>query len=276
MADDFDFEEYDRWLEGQPKQVAVVLATRNALRVLPMNALLLYSEHPMLESLRGITLPQFRTVAACWNSGVGGVWDSFADTGDAACAAIKTALDEVGPADHSFPDGSGLQSAVLAAVWAADAAFGRGLIYAGSRLGPAIQSVSATGAFRSAAACDFGVYDASLIDRSEIIKGEKPESLAFQPLWWNLPNKKSVRYWGILKAELLHQAPHWSAWTDWYEDRLWGSERSRPVITKLEAARVLEPTDKQWKAGPDVINPLLLEIEARYRKSQVDPDEVPA
>lgn len=62
---------------------------------------------------------------------------------------------------------------------------------------------------------------------------------------------------------------NWNVWIDWYNDRLNGADRSRPIIEKLEIARVLIP-DEDWAQGPAHLNLLIQRLEDQYRR--VDPD----
>ncbi|MGF1463606.1 MAG: hypothetical protein ACFB2Z_10645, partial [Maricaulaceae bacterium] len=110
-------------------------------------------------------------------------------------------------------------------------------------------------------------------DRAQVEQG-RVKALSAQPLWADKPPDWTHAAWGDFKAALLADGDHWRAWTDWYERRLIGA----PIHLELERARVLEPSRADWEnnEGPERVNRLLLDIEARFApEPEPEPDGQP-
>lgn len=92
--------------------------------------------------------------------------------------------------------------------------------------------------------------DAEKLDRSF-----SPVKLAMHDLWPSGSPSFVARRWGSLKDALQDDSKDWSAWGEWYQDRLAGA----PLDEALEVARAKIP-NQIWREGPSVANRLISEI----------------
>ncbi len=117
---------------------------------------------------------------------------------------------------------------------------------------------SALSAARSAAWATVA-EDATVVETSG-----SADALMRSPLWTGGVPDNIREDWNWLKVSLLALDEDWWVWTDWYEDRLYGSEHGRPLIEELERGRVLIP-DADWDKGPKHVNALIADLEAEFR-----------
>lgn len=290
VADIRDSDSLEAWLEGQPREVAVIVAARAALRVLP---LVVSEGEGDRGDKRAALLRYCRAVAAAW---VAGTWPAHAftvrsaasdaafasdaasdaafaaDSADAASAAASdAAADAAFAADAAAADAA--TAAADAASAAADAAFAAAAASRAAFASGAVFDGAAAGASRAAGT--FGgdaIYDRINDDAKFIESGRNVFELGVAPLWrGDIPGLIRQRWDGFRNALPKDVYVHWNVWIDWYEDRLRGSAGSRPVIEELEIARVLIP-GKEWEQGAAHVNALIKLLEDEHRR--VDPDDV--
>jgi hypothetical protein len=267
LAEIEDRKNLERWLADKPREVAVAIAARAALRVSPeLRALFLLLEYS--ESVRepqDILSPLLRASLMSWvaaNCPTYRIDDKTARTASAEAANAASAIHSAASAD------------------AANSAAGRRTYGAWARVAAIDAADVAVAAARSHAVADAAagafVADAVVHDRADawravssdiaMIEGEGIAGfvgnlLATQPLWPGEPPDWALEHWQALKSELLSLDQDWDVWTRWYEDRLYG----RPFNEALEVARVSEIAEEEWKQGPAVVNARIKEIEARFR-----------
>ena len=98
-------------------------------------------------------------------------------------------------------------------------------------------------------------------------------------MWEGGPPADILAMWAHLRGQLLYLDQNWWVWIRWYEDRLYGASDllSRSLIMDLELARILEPTEEDWKKGPAHVNAMLAALEERYRRPSIKvPQQDPA
>ncbi|SDU14828.1 hypothetical protein SAMN05428979_1925 [Stappia sp. ES.058] len=240
MADkDFDREEFQQWLKGHPPEVAVALASRAALRVLPIVGRGKAASEKTVDTL---FLPLLRATTLAW---------LFVDDRNHARVNRAAAADAArAAADAAAPYAS------AAAFAAADAAAADA--YASA------DAAAYAAAYASAAAFAADAADAAAAalksDREAIETGVPALDLARRQLWpGNIPEDLAGN-WRELRKGLLALDPNWSVWTDWYDDRLAG----RPADLEFDIARANLP-EALWDKGAKAVNAELVRIRDEFR-----------
>lgn len=210
-----------------------------------------------------LVLPIFRVVAASW---LAGTWPSQG-------AAVRSAESALSAADstsyaaysaESVGHESALSDALNAAAFSARSA-------AHSAAGSAADSARFADAALSAAFFSHSAHSAALWESvstdATAIETQSPSGQVMQlPLWATTTPEWASAEWQQLQQMLVSLDSNWRVWTEWYDDRLRGAEspKSRPLIEKLELARVLIP-DEDWVKGPGHVNAIIADLEAQYR-----------
>ncbi len=252
-----------RWLNYQTREASVLVATRAALRALPALAFV-----EAIHDRNTVLLPVFRAMAAPWTAGT---WPSHREGVSKASARVAEAADKAANsadkvARAASRAGEAAEARSVARMTDAASAANTTAFVAGDRVvDRAVAAVSAAAEVAEGDFEEFEFWSEVSADAGAIERGLTVRELAGLPLWTGTTPDSSQFDWKTLKAALLATNDHWRAWTDWYDDRLAGN-RGRPIIEQLELQRVLVPKDEDWKLGADVINPILLELEDKYRR----------
>lgn len=257
-----DQEDLEAWLKTQPHEVAVAIAARAALRVLPLTACispLLLARHREELILAIIEANAVARVAAkhpsqSINNHVGRrAWEAAnaADATDAAAYAAGAAA--------AFA----VTNPARAVARAADAtAYARARRRFPGRLADSA-SILARGTF-AAAMWKVVSHDANLI-----VFGRSASELASRPLWPDGAPDWASDHWGRLR-DTLPREDDWQVWIDWYQRRLDGF--ADPKDIELVFATV--PKEK-WNEGSAAANRWIkLRLEELQHKKEEKPDPV--
>ena len=226
--------ELEEWLRDKPREFAVAIASRAALRTLPA----LFSSHDMV-------LPVFRAAFVSWVASGSSEVKLRQEAAIAAAAADDVAE---GEAPALF--------VARSAAWAA---------YAAARNRPAVDAADAVRCAELAAgAARADVWAAVSSDMAMLADDHRrkltPARLAFRRLWPKGRPQRTTTDWQVLKTALLEAGEDWEVWTEWYDARVNG----RRPNEALEVARILEVEDAIWRAGPKVANAHIKSLIAKY------------
>jgi hypothetical protein len=215
-----DRETLEAWLTDQPREVAVMIAARAALRVLP-GAAWFFEMGGTRDRARAYALLLFRcglaSLLALARSGVGPFVRTAAQSplNDRLKDASNVAYDLSGGMDDAFAAHVAVR-AMLSSVHAASdrmrsQSHGPGLPdgLAGAEMWNAIRWDCRSLAARAAT----GV-------------------LAVARLWPNDPPDETVARWQAMSSALKGQGRNWEFWIDWYEDVVAGRVRNWDVLVR--------------------------------------------
>lgn len=251
MVDFSDRDDVKRWLdaiepERRRREVAVAMAARAALRVLPLLSREVAENRDPGVALVAAVLPGFRAVALAWF--VGKFPIHRADLRTATSAAAASVL----TAAHTFAAATDAATAAHAAAVAA----GNDAAAPAATADAVFAAISASDAapfnYRASADASDNAKFAAADDAELIDSGRSGAKLAGSPLWPGGAPHWASDAWGELKRVLLAANQGWDVWTDWYEARLSG-DAAHPPNEGLETARAMIPSDR-WQLGPAVVN----------------------
>lgn len=243
-------EELEAWLQGRPREVAIALAARSALRVLP-----LLSRSKEREGFRSnIVLPVFRSASLSWSA-----------TKDAAHEPGSTIMDATtfAEVDVTTMDAARAAAFALAAI---TVDLKRTVTFAAAAADSAAKAFTVAASIpfvRGAANAIVAFWPAVSDDATRLGGGAAASAIAGLPLWLDRPPVEWL--WRDLKAYLLAAGEDWEVWTDWYEDRLQGRVRDE----KRELAYV-QIENALWDQGPAVVN-----AEIKRRIEEIEANEAP-
>lgn len=229
-------------LDGEPRQLAIIIAARAALRVVP---LLVDLSSMRTRDLSSVVLPVLRAFAAPWAAAKypAHSLEFRADTAALAASFAASAADAADVAHAAFFAARTVDSAaaVVAAVDAADAA--------------AYASANAEDAFWSALSADLGAWSARQA-------GALLKDLIDYELWLTpTPDALRSQRREFIDA-FISRGEGWQHWLAWLEDRHVGF----PADEEKELARLTLPEDL-WEAGTksiDGVKAVNAEIQRRF------------
>lgn len=238
-----DAASFGPWLEQHPLQWSTVVATRAALRVLPLDASPLEA---ILERFRATALARYS--AKHPNLALGTSYIAHA----------KTAFDAASQGnDASLACASAVRAAAEVAV-------------AREQRSAAVQVFisAASGISYAAKAASFALGEEALLqavvdDANFLLKGGTFETLMDTELWWGA-RSEIEQEWRLLSEHLLTDGPHWAVWVDWYGDILTGVSSTAATDEAFTDLRSNLP----WVHGSDAV---CLEIHRRLVASNPDP-----
>jgi hypothetical protein len=268
-----DEDDVVRWLEGKPREVAVAISVRAALRVAPLLITAIPLPGGDVEAaIAEIILPEFRAMAESWGAVVGHVefrdsdphLASYLDVARAASGGGMAARDAAMAIFNVYVAAFGGDNNIIAASAsrcvtsaAGAAASDEAVGYAGAGRTPranqeAIKTQAAELVFAAISA------DAEFIDT-----GSPPATLAARPLWPKGVPNWAWNTWVTLERTLISDNADWKVWTEWYRDRFEG----RSFIPTLEAARVQIPEDI-WQQGARAVNAEIARLISEDRNTE--------
>lgn len=227
-------ENITRWLEGKPNHVAVVLAARAAIRVIPLlTTAFSLNRRAENDAQSDAVLKVFRCAAAAW--AVAAYPGRAIDLRSAAAIAGSSIDDRIA------------SKAEAAAAWASAAAdapaddVGRFSSHAVAYAVAAATDVSRQALDDILNSC---AADADLLEQ-----GFSAPTLALSSTLWPSDPDWAFDRWAHLESALLGAQEDWEVWTDWYEARL----KAGGADQDIEVRRVTIP-NKTWNLGPKVVN----------------------
>jgi hypothetical protein len=259
-------DEFERWLNNigpaeLGRQVAIVLAGRAALRVVPILISAFGPEPGQRGRLHSdLVLPAFRAAALVW------VAAEYPARQRALAVAADHATEGGEAATSSAKEAAGGSAEAMAAFVAARAACLAVLANSAARAAFAVT-------YAMDAAIDFAAEALRATDiEAGAIANETPAAqLAAWPLWPFDAPPSVLDEWGRLKGMLLSANEGWEVWTDWYEARLAG-DAAYPPNEALEVARATIP-DEIWKQGPAAVNAAIKRLIDEHQQGELVVDE---
>ncbi|MFZ2493409.1 MAG: hypothetical protein WA208_18160 [Thermoanaerobaculia bacterium] len=251
-------EDFEKWLEGKPREVAVALAARAVLRVLPRVWMARNA------SIRGdfravIVLPVFRATGVAWSAAK---YPDQATKLQGFAAPAAEAAFTAASANAAAHAADTIYAAARAAERAAIAIVVNSTHNAAAATDYAADATNDTAAFWSALSSD-----ATRIQDKRV----KPEVVASSALWPQASPPEINELWQEMKRDLRAAGHDWDVWLDWYDARLDGLFRDE----KRERAYVLI-FDDLWKAGPAIVNAeIKRRIEPLQPAEEVPPEPAP-
>lgn len=247
-------EDLEEWLRKRPREDAVLIAARIALRSLPLLAPVIHANEE--EDRKTVLLPVMRGLLVASVAGFHHLDDlelarlaSKVTSSSAALSALYETLDSI----HSAIDALlsipqlATKDELLVNVVETAIAFERAL---------EAHTEGAGSAARSAMIADVlvleklgshaGLASSPLWLSGRVPKSSSPSRFLYDPI--NIP-EPSFRLWNWLRRDLRSANEDWFVWVDWYQDRLDGKAANED----LEVAKALIP-DETWDAGPAVLN----------------------
>jgi hypothetical protein len=212
-----DRESLERWLQDQPRETAVTIATRTALRVAPFTV-----RYP---SLFASQVPNtFRATALARAAGKYPARANELRTVGfdapylSAGAVARNAREVVNAADYAY-------QAAYAAAYAAEA----------------------VEAYTNAAYAAAAIWAEIRIDAGTVVRGGVA-ALADRQLWSDGQPDWVEDHWAKLRSALPYRED-WDVWIDWYEERLSGvpSDEAYDVVFATVPA-------EEWDKGPAAAN----------------------
>lgn len=275
MVNFSDDNELRRWFEARPREVAVVMAARAALRALPI--LVERYEQGSKRYRSSTVLPCFHAAVTSWLAA------RFPDHSipirnvamAAERAAVRAADVADGDVDNSTPAGEAAYAAGAAARAVHDACVADSYAAAIERAGPDIDArdhaeaayrdfqYAAAGAAVTAVKCGAFAVGASAaedaitgdiaafegVDTAESLRRRVLE-LAMTRLWRLREGGPLLETWRRMRETLLRANEDWDVWTGLYDALLTGQGPNDPAVA---LAYVTLP-DAMWGDGPEVVN----------------------
>lgn len=248
VVDFANHDEVKRWLNAikpieQQREVAVAMAARAALRVLPLLARELRRGARAEGDIQAhLILSCLRAAALSWTAGRYPVRDELRRDAYLFAAGHRATDLAADDATYSQARAAGVVVTTEPLITIDVAADAMG--YAVSATDKAALTVAHTAVNATAEVLE--------LDRARIDSGHSGAELAGLPLWPLRAAAWATDNWRTLKSALLAAGQDWEVWTDWYEARLAGDTASAPNEA-LEVARAMIP-DAVWRKGPETAN----------------------
>jgi hypothetical protein len=243
-----DFESFEVWLRTQPREVAVILTARTALRLLPQFPGYVQTKQLNQRQISEAAAPLFRALALA-----------------RVAAKYPARIQELGPATYAAAGAIKTDNDANAA---AGAAYAAAIAVADEgRTGSAARSL----AMRASNDNDKSHWAALSADASFLKSAERSSltlvTLAERPLW---PPSAGVTGTTNSWLKLFDTLPHheaWDVWIEWFKAGLAGG----PVPEEIERVYAAVPQAK-WEEGPAAANAWIKAELARLRDERTRED----
>jgi len=238
-------DEFETWLQGKPVEWARVIASRTALRVLPLLEQAFVSDQ--LEKHHSLTLTSVTFLANLISWSTSKYPDHDMRSASAAAAASADAASAAFAADAAAAAFAAAASTAFAA--AADAtAF-------------ADAAAAAASAAAASAAAASAIWNSISADAMALQNGVIPKELASHKLWPASRPDWARTAWDSLKSQLIKLGDEWDVWIRWYRSRLAGKPSfsipsriiDEPVAEKIDLA-IADSSDDFWEQDPAIVN----------------------
>lgn len=260
MADEMNREKLEAWLKDRPREVAVAIAARAALRLMPFYA----SELDLKISGRNVNDVLIRWLRCNLSSGVAVTCSNLDMIAGSIAHAVSTADPNyaaiaIDPA--IAPNSANATRAAYAAVNAASAARAKDNITSTQFVSRAEldSHVAAAAAWKSIAE-----------DADALASGIEPAVLLGMPIWPNGVPDELVAYESAL-LRYFSSTPSMGFWGRWYERMRDGDPMNWEMQTKIVLI-----DNEIWEVGAEAVADKIAKIEARYTKPQLPQDALRA
>jgi hypothetical protein len=269
-----------RWLKDKPREFAVVIGARAALRVAPMLVTSLGVRGGGVERIgRKTILPTFRGLATSW---VASRWPTYSavlrDTCTASARAAGTSAAVESDSGAAYAADAAFRAAEAAAAGARPVAVAKSanaIAASAASAGYAADASIVTDNSAASNAAREAIYAAISADATALEamansgdRGarENAAALARLKLWQHGAPELQTSAWDRLEHILLTANPDWIVWTTWYRNRLNGDQ----AIEDLEIASIAID-ERIWIQGPRAVNReirKLTEQQKRQKRNQ--------
>ena len=234
------------WMADMPREFIAVIASRAALRAVPM--LVDDANGPMPDEVRSILLRTFRAMAtasagATWPRRVSEIWDI-------APSAVSHVQIGISTAERGRHTTAGRLCSAAEDVVSLFAHPGGYILHAGN-------ATTAAAHIAGSAVWQAVSLDAERLPAEWTGSGNArllADGLHRKPLWPAGAPPQATSAWNDLKAALPADEDWW-VWIHWYEDHLAG----RLADQTLDFARVAIP-DQDWERGPKHVNGIIARL----------------
>ena len=271
MAEFSNRDEVKRWLDAiepaeRRREVAVALAARAALRVLPLlGRELRFRLLRPDEILSARVLPCLRATGTAW---VGARYPAHSNELRAYAAAAAFAAAGARAVDAAANDAAYADARAAGAIANTDDYLAVDI--AADAIAIAISATDKAAATVAHMAIN-ATADALAADSVQVDSGRSGAELAGMLLWPIGAPVWATENWQTLKSALLAADRGWEVWTDWYEGRLAG-DAAHPPIEALEVARATI-ADEIWKQGPAAVNAEIKRLIDEHERGELVVDD---
>ncbi len=228
----------EKWLEGKPREVPIMISARVASRVFP---------HAINGELETNSRKYESTIIIARALLVSSV-AAYAGTEETKQAATTAATAFDANTAYVSTDAAAYSVSVTATVFAAVTTAGTTAAFAAA----AAATTATTAAFISDAAWMEISKELTAFD-----EGLEIEEVLGLPLWAG--ENPLAELWQEMRAYLNGEPVNWSFWIDWYQRILDGSPQNWEM---LEEIALIDPED--WDKGAEHVNGMIAGIQARY------------
>ena len=275
MSEIREIRQLRQWLAKHDADTRIAITARAVLRTVPALVMLKFrgGVRPNAETH---ILPAFRAMTAPWTAAR---FSNKAPALQIAAEAGATSLGFANTRDYTatfaVESSADVLSAIQSASWFASYATARpddiaaavdaisqaiiAIEETGLNLAASLTSVFTTRADTAAAAARQSAFRALNDDIRAINQNAPLRILTNSALWpRGMPEWVSIG-WQELRKDLLESNQGWEVWTNWYDDRLKGSNAN----DELELARATIP-DEVWRQPPEAVNAYIHGLVTKY------------